>query len=216
MRRLRSRARWVVAAAVVAALAACGSPPSFRYVASTDRSVVLKVPSSWAEVDPASLGFTNTSDTWRAYYDGSGRPNPADFMSGDVPLTSPAAPVVKVATLKIPTGSKVTEQDLADLLLPTSQTELVKMARQSWLNGVTLQAYGTLEKTPVKTATSTGIRMVSGYNFGGPNIIVEKVAVTDTSASHIHVIQVWCAEQCFVQNRAQIDSILSTFTVKQL
>lgn len=207
-----------LAAVVGATLAGCGvggGDSSYRYVASLDRSLVVKVPQTWQEVSPESVGFTSTSDQWRAYYDGSGKADPGNFVSTDSPVTTPSAPVVKMASIKIPKGTDVSDQELADSLLPTSEKGVVKLAKQAWLQDVTLK-FAPIDTKTVDTATSHGVRTTTAFQVDDQIVIVEKLAVIDKERTHVHLIQAWCTQACYQANEKQIDQVFASFTVKEL
>jgi hypothetical protein len=214
---LRSRRRATAAALVlVAVLAGCAAEPEHRYVASADRSMVVKVPSTWADVDAEEVGATTSGDLWRGYLDSSLSPSAQHFVDPNTPVSAPVDPVVEMLTLKIDEGTPVPPEQLADVILPASSREVTKLARQAYLDAVDQFGFGVLETESVETATATGVRVRTGFNFGGDDILVEKIAVTDKDSRHLHVIQVWCVRACFEKNQPQIAAVLDSFTVKQV
>lgn len=217
----RTAGRHLVAAVVVlaatAATAACAAPaPEHRYVASADRSMVVKVPSTWSDVDADEVGATTSSDLWRGYVDSSLSPSAQHFVDPNTPVSAPTDPVVEMLTLKIDAGTPVPPEQLADVILPASSREVTKLARRSYLDAVDQFGFGVLDTENVDTPTSVGVRVRTGFNFGGEDILVEKIAVTDKDRRHLHVIQVWCVRTCFEKNQQQIAAVLDSFTVKQV
>ena len=196
---------------------ACAAPePDHRYVASADRSMVVKVPSTWSDVDADEVGATTSSDLWRSYLDSSVEPSADHFVDPSTPVSAPLDPVVELLTLKIDEETKIPPEQLADVILPASSREATKLARQAYLDAVDQFGFGVLETKSVETSTAVGVRVRTGFNFGGQDILVEKIAVTDKVSRHLHVIQVWCVRSCFEKNQQQIAAVLDSFTVKQL
>lgn len=230
--RLRVRARWAVAGATVTALVAgCGgAAPTHQYVASADRSIVVKLPATWKPVDPTELGYNKpTASQWIAFYDGSGKGNPADFMS-KLPISAPTAPVLQLVTAKRTTDGEVSLDELRDALTPSTPHEVVKFAKRASLDDAPVAGYDTSEEI-VDTATAKGVRIRSRFEFDISNmaatslktqaptrppvsVVVDKLAVADKVGKHVHVIQIWCTRLCFLENQAQIDQIMSSYTVK--
>jgi hypothetical protein len=217
-----------VAAGAAALLAACGSPPPYQYVASADRSLVVKLPAGWASVDPTALGYAKpTASRWVAFYDGAGKADPSHFES-KLPISPPDDPVVQMLTVKLG-GSAVTEEVLRDALTPGSRHALVKFANQAQLDDTAVTDFGSKEQV-VDTPQATGLRVTSLFSFDVSDlaarsvtdkpvvpdvtVVVDKMAVADRAGEHLHVIQIWCSVACFAKNQQVVDQIMSSFTVK--
>ncbi len=217
------------AALAVGVLAGCGSGPGYQYVANGDRSMVVKVPTGWVAVDNKTLGVTSSSDAWQAYYDGSGAPD-ADHFETKLPISPPDTPAMRLLSVKTDPGTQVPDSELRDLLTPNNPHELVKFARQSWLDDVEMSNFAVLSESTVDTGQAHGVRIRSAYAFNVGSllgkgltdqasstqqvVVVDKIAVASKDGRHVHVIQVWCSLECFRDNQDQIDEVLSSYTVK--
>jgi hypothetical protein len=210
-------------------LAACGSPPRYQYVANTDRSMVVRLPVDWKQIDVSALGLAaSTSARWTAVYDGSGQGNPGILRSKlPIPLTSD--PVVQMLSIRIEAGQKVTDDELRDALTPNTVHELLKLQRQGFVDDAQLSNY-LHEESKIDTSTAHGLRIKSLYAFdttgilakdvdstptpSQESVVVDKLAVTDRANRHLHVIQISCSAACYRANTTLIDQIMSTYTVK--
>lgn len=223
LRRAR-RALPVAAAMSALALGGCGAPPDYQYVASADRSMVVKLPASWTSLDPTDLGYAKpTSKQWTAFYDGSGQADPNHFQT-KLPISPPDAPVVQLLTVARDGDGPVPQSVLKDALTPGSLHELIKFAKQANLDDAAVTDYGVKEDA-VQTPQATGLRLRSLFSFdvkgitadqNAPDVsvIVDKLALADRQGRHIHVIQIWCSVECYTQNETLIDQIMSSYTVK--
>lgn len=218
LRRLRRRASlagWVVVGAV--ALVACGgTAPDYQFVANTDRSMVVKLPAGWTALDASKIrGAAATSDRWFAYYDAARKPSDAHADVG-APADSLSAPVVQMLTVKLPAGTaqQLTEDDLKDMLLPTSRKGVLRLAIQAQINVDPDIGFLPLEEQQIENKLATGIRLTYAYNFGNGVTFREKVVLVDRKGSHLYAIEAACSETCFNDHKAQIDSVLDSFTVK--
>jgi hypothetical protein len=226
-----ARALTAALTAVVPAvvLAGCGSPPPYQYVASADRSIVVKLPAGWTSVDPTALGYAKpTASRWVAFYDGSGQADPSHFES-KLPISPPDEPVVQMLTVKLGGSGPVTEDVLRDALTPGSRHALVKFANQAQLDDTAVTDFGSKEQV-VDTPEATGLRVTSLFSFDVSDlaaksvsdkpavpdvtVVVDKMAVADRSGEHLHVIQIWCSVACFAKNEQVVDQIMSSYTVK--
>ena len=229
-RRARRAVTVGAAAAVLALVAGCGSPPDYQYVANGDRTIVVKLPASWKSVDPTQLGYPKpTSKQWMAFYDGSGKADPNNFQT-KLPISPPDQPVVQMLTItRSGNTGPVPEEVLRDALTPSTKHELIKFIRQANLDDAAVTDYGAQEQA-IDTPQATGLRIQSMFAFDVKGIvaqsvndnpavpdvrvIVDKLAVADRSGKHIHVIQIWCSVECFAQNQKVIDQVMSSYTVK--
>ena len=224
LRRARRALPVAAAASALALVAGCGAPPDYQYVASADRSMVVKLPASWKSLDPTALGYAKpTSKQWTAFFDGSGQADPAHFQT-KLPISPPDSPVVQLLTVARNGDGPVPPEVLKDALTPGSLHELIKFAKQADLDDASVTDYGVKEDT-VETAQATGLRLRSLFSFdvkgitadqNAPDVsvIVDKLALADRQGRHIHVIQIWCSVECYTKNETLIGQIMSSYTVK--
>jgi hypothetical protein len=204
---------------LLAAGAAAGcAAPQFTYVADSSANAYFKVPYSWHQISDVSLAAQfktpgsspGQNGTWDVAYDAA--PAPAA-----VHLFSPSATkpfVFALVTPLNPSASRsVTYDGLRDVLLPVTVA-----GRQAAAQGGSfpLTNFRLLRDTVIKPGP--GVRGVSDtfeYTYpGGITDTFGKVVLTNSDKTELYVLMVHCIDTCYSQNRDQIDTIMSSFTVR--
>jgi hypothetical protein len=223
----RRRALRAVLGAAVAATVVLGgcANPEYRFVSSSERDVVVRVPWDWARLDEEDvlrLGqsaeeqeqpLEKPEGSWSAYFDASPKPAPAHVVGRDL-----AQPVVLLqsATLPEEAAASLTTDQLRDVFLPVSenartQRDVAAAAQQQQK----APKFRLISDTPVQTSTALGVHVVFAYtNETGGEEIYDQVTVTDKKQTRWHVLFVHCSAACYGARKAEIQEITGSFTVK--
>lgn len=194
-------------------LAGCGAP-NYTYVANTTQNTYFKVPYSWRQINTNALvkAITNggsANGTWIVGYDASGSPS-AQHVLGVVP----DKPFVyaTVGQLNQTTTDMLSYNVLKDFFLPVTSDARTNAAQQGFpLTGFKLLASSDL--TP-----GQGIHGVSetyDYTFPGNRVVTfDQVALTNAADTKVYLLLVHCTATCFTHNKAQISTVINSFTVR--
>ncbi|WP_281689482.1 hypothetical protein [Pseudonocardia thermophila] len=209
--------RWGAVLAAALALTACGAP-EWTYVTNKEERTYAKVPTSWrdvsAEVPPTQgvFGLDPARLNWVQVFDADAAPT-AEHAMGLAPPSAPAM-VVVVFTLPEQQRGSVSLDFLRDLVFPVSERSRTLLAMQpvAGLDDFTLYADQTL--TPGDGLR--GVRSIFSYAInGGPPQVFDQTAYTNDDASKIYLIMLRCSIECFAERGAEIDSVASSFTVRE-
>jgi hypothetical protein len=210
-------------AATVVVLSGCANP-EYRFISSSERDVVVRVPWEWArldEEDVRKLGQTpeeqeqpqeTPEGSWSAYFDASPKPAPAHVIGRDL-----AQPVVLLQSAHLPeeAAASLTTDQLRDVYLPVSENARTQRDVAAAAQQQEAPKFRLISDTPVQTKTALGVHVVFAYtNETGREEIYDQVTVTDKKQTRWHVLFVHCSAVCYEARKAEIQEITSSFTVK--
>ncbi|GEL18401.1 hypothetical protein [Pseudonocardia asaccharolytica] len=207
----------VAIVAVLLALVGCGAP-SFTYVANSAEHTYIKVPASWRPIDQRQLAEILGIDPaagdqgfWMEAYDADSQPSPSHLFGPDA-----AHPVVFVSVQTIPEDvrGQLGLDHIRDLVYPVSPTarQQLEFSGSSTLSDFTLITDEVL--TP-----GHGVRGVhSEYQYRiqeGPLQVIDQIGYLNDDASKLYLAFARCSAQCFQQREQEIESVISSFTVRE-
>jgi hypothetical protein len=211
VRRVRRRATaagLMIAVCLGLTLSGCGTAPHYRYIGSSDRDLVLRVPRNWSAVNTDdALKATGvdpaTVTDWAVFYDASSHPDVKH-----VTVTSADQPQLFAQSIKVSADerSTVTTDELRDLMLPGTAD-----ARQA---ATAAGAFAMVENKTEKTAHQQGVHIIYTYKVGSTNEYFDRIALTDPKRKAVHVVFVHCNQQCFAKNKTQIEDAVTSLTLK--
>jgi len=207
-------------AAVV--LSGCASP-EYRFIASSERDVVVRVPWDWSRLDSEDVRKFGQSEeeaaaqqlpegSWSAYFDGAKKP-----AVGHVVGTDLSAPVVLLQSADLPAAARdsITTDQLRDVFLPVSEAGRAEREVAAAATSAKPPEFRLLSDTPVNTKTARGVHVVFAYKQpGGQEEVYDQVAVTDVKRTRWHVLFVHCSAQCYEARKSQFGEITDSFTIK--
>lgn len=218
----------VLSVALALTLAGCMNP-EYRFVSSTERDVVVRVPWSWTRIDRADVLRAQQGDaaaatsqesqeapampegSWMEFYDGARRPNAAHLVADSV-----SAPVVMLQSGEISEAvrASVTPDALRNLFLPVTETARKERNLLLSASGQSVPKFRLLGDHEVRTKTATGVRVVFGYDHGRGEEIFSQVILTDPKHMRWHAVLIHCSAACYADRRGQIAEITTSFTIK--
>jgi len=204
---------------VVVLLAGCGGP-AYTYVTNSEDRTYLKIPHSWQPIDPKALGAAIGLDPsldgreqgfWIAGYDADAVPSPAHLLGPHSP-----APAMFVGVRDVPPTARgqVSLDVMRDMFHPVSATARQQEAfnPMSPFSGFGLLADEIL--TPGRGLR--GVHSVYSYRIqDGPSQKFDQTVFVNDDASKIYMFFVRCSTDCFEQRQQEIESVASSFTVRE-
>jgi hypothetical protein len=206
---------------VVAATATGCAAPQFTYVADSGANTYFKVPFGWHKISDVSLAaqfktpgraLGQVAGTWDIAYD-------ADQVPAAVHLFSPNAkqpfafafvtPLTATATTAL---RRSPYNGLRDVLLPVTSASRAQAAQGSF----PLTHFKLLRDIVLTPGQGVhGVWDTYDYTYpGGITDTFDQVALTNSNSTQIYVLMVHCIKTCYSQNRSQLDTIMSSFTVR--
>lgn len=216
-RRLRRALPWLCLALAGIVATGCGAP-QFNYATDSPAGAYFKVPHTWHQIDAASLtaqlnamsnGFGDQSGLWDTAYDASGVPS-ADHVL-DPGASSPFA-----FAFVVPLGAKASDalsyNLLRDFILPVSATA----RKQAIKGGFPITQFSLLDSTVVHESQGVhGIREIFTYTYkDGHTDTFDQVALTNSDSTMVYLLLVHCETACYSNNSSEINSVMSSFTVR--
>jgi hypothetical protein len=204
---------------LVAATTATGcAAPEFTYISDSSANTFFKVPYSWHRISDVSLAAQFKSlgsalgptGTWDIAYDAAPAPAAGHLFSPRA--TKPFA----FAFVTPPSASatqSLTDDRLRDVLLPVTSAGRLAAAQGGTFP---LTHFRLLRDTLIKLGQGVhGVWDTFEYTYpGGITDTFGKVVLTNVHSTQLYVLIVHCISTCYSQNRAQLDTIMSSFIVR--
>lgn len=207
-----------VAAVLVVLLAGCGAS-EYTYVTNSADRTYLKIPASWRPIDQQALdeavgldpAITGERGVWLVGYDADDAPSTAHLFGQNA-----ASPVVLVVVQDIPASARgqFSFDRLRDLFYPVSPTARQKAEADP---ASPLTDFALLTDTILTPGDGLrGVHAVFRYRMGdGPLQIFDQTAYLNDDASKLYLALVRCSTQCYQDRQREIDSVVSSFTVRE-
>jgi hypothetical protein len=200
----------------VLAVAGCGAP-QFRYAADSSANTYFKVPHQWHPISDLSLavelqrgGYTAGGGLpWEVSYDAGMTPSVQHVVSASA--SQPVAQAL-VATVTVAASNAMSYNLLRNLILPVSPSNRQLAAQHGFpLTGFKLYRDSIL--TPGRGVH--GVREIFSYTYpDGHTDTFDQVALTNSDATMVYLLLVHCLSTCYSKNFNQIDTVMTSFTVR--
>jgi len=215
----RRSAAWVLALALVAALALAGCAGSgTQYVSNSADHTYFKVPSGWKLFGEKTIVDANHAlskdqrnqilDTsWRTAFDASPRPSLQHLANADAAFPTGYAIVDTLSAKDSDTMSDSAMRNMffqVDTLYDAQQLKMLSyqsVDRGNGLHGVRLRAR-------VKSDPSSKVYAE------GPAFTFEQVTLVDQSRTKTYSLIVVCSSTCFEKQTDRIEGVVDSWTVK--
>ncbi len=204
---------------LLVAITATGcSAPQFTYVSDTSASTYFKVPFGWHRISDVSLAaqfktpgsvLGQASGTWDVAFDAAGAPAAVHLFS---PTATKPFAFAFVAPLSPTATNALSYNGLRDVLLPVTPAARTQAAQSSF----PLTHFKLLRDTVLNLGQGVhGVWDTFNYTYPG-NITdtFDQVALTNSDSTKLYVLMVHCVSTCYSSNRDQLDTIMSSFTVR--
>jgi len=213
-RRLGRWALWLPALAAVG-VAGCGAP-QFKYAVDSSASTYFKVPHQWHKIDDTSLaaplkrsGFGSGIGVWDTGYDAAGTPSASHVLSSSA--SKPFA-LALVAPLSQAASNAMSYNLLRDFVLPVTPQQRQAAAK----HGFPLTGFTLLSDSVITPGSGVhGVRDIFSYTYpDGRTDTFDQVALTNSDATMVYLLLVHCLSTCYSKNTSQIDTVMTSFTVR--
>jgi len=203
---------------LVAIIATGCAAPQFTYVADSSANTYFKVPYGWHQISDVSLAAQfkalgsalGKNGSWAIAYDAA--PAPAALHLFSPSATKPFV-FAFVAPLPPAVSRTLSTNGLRDVVMPVTSAGRLAAGQGS---AFPLTHFHLLRDTVV--VPGRGVHGVSDtFEYTYPGDITDtfgKVALTNSDKSLLYVLMVHCKAACYSENRDQIDTIMSSFTVR--
>jgi hypothetical protein len=196
-----------LAAGIAATVSGCAQP-SYRFVGSDDRDLVIRVPRSWTPIDHAAAvkaaGLDGAAQSgWTTFYDAAPKPNVvhvADLSTDDPVLFAESIPLTPEQR------AIVSGNDLRELILPLTP-ELRAQAFKAKILVV-------LENQTLARPTENGSHIRYSYVVGGNTEIFDRIVLADPKLHAVHVLFVHCTQKCYARHAVEIHDVVTSLTLK--
>ncbi|HEX3960762.1 MAG TPA: hypothetical protein VHZ03_29770 [Trebonia sp.] len=194
-------------------LSGCGAP-AYTYVADSADSTYYKVPTDWHAISQSSLnklltsGGGSTSGIWVTAFDADKSPSAENFLSFGAGKPFVFSEVIPLSQSAV---ASLNYDGLRDFLLPVSAT-----GRQEYAASGTVQLTGFAQlRDDIITAADGvhGVRETFRYTYNGASDTFDQVALTNADQTVVYFLMVHCTNACYSQNQADINTVMSSFTV---
>jgi hypothetical protein len=203
---------------LVAVTATSCAAPKFTYVSDSGASTYFKVPFGWHKISDVSLAaqfktpgsvLGQAAGTWDVAYDADRAPAAVHLFSPNA--TQPFA-FALVTPLSSTASNALSYNGLRDVLLPVTPAARTQATQSSF----PLTHFKLLRDTVVTPGQGVhGVWDTYNYTYpGGITDTFDQVALTNSNNTQLYVLMVHCISTCYSQNRDQLDTIMSSFTVR--
>jgi hypothetical protein len=203
------RGRLAALLVLAAALAAC-SAPSSTFVASPDDDLVLKLPRSWSTIRNGASSDASTGQPdggWVGVFDAAKVPD-MKHLNLDSPVHEPIA-YAQVSVLSNDQASSMNGDKLRDLLLPVTQA-----ARSQYSADPRAKTFRKIADYDVRAPGGSGVHVVFSYDLGHGREVFDQTALLGSQRTRVYLLLIRCDQACYDSSKAQIDDVVSHFTVK--
>jgi hypothetical protein len=209
--------RWASLLPVVGllAVAGCGAP-QFRYAADSSANTYFKVPHQWHKINDLSLavelqhgGYTTGGLPWEVSYDAGMTPSVQHVVSSSA--SQPVAQAL-VAPVTRSASNAMSYDLLRNLILPVSSANRQFAAQ----HGFPLTGFKLFRDSIITPGSGVhGVREIFSYTYpDGHTDTFDQVALTNSDATMVYLLLVHCLSSCYSKNFSQIDTVMTSFTVR--
>jgi hypothetical protein len=213
MSRGRLLGMWVILLAVV--VAGCAAP-QFTYVTNSAAHTYFKVPDGWRQISRGALAAalnngnsTPQSGVWSVGYDASTAPDPNHALG-----VQNLQPFVfsEVGPLNQAGTNALSYNQLRDFFLPVTSAARASAAK----SGFPLTGFQLLRDTTLTPGQGVhGVRVTFEYAYpGGGTNVFDQVALTNADDTEVYLLLVHCLATCYSEHKSEIDTVMTSFTVR--
>jgi hypothetical protein len=215
---IRGALTWVLTAAagLTLLLAGCAAP-AFTYVTNSTAHTYFKVPHDWSKIDTGALesvvtggsATTPPPSVWAVGYDGSTSPTAIDALNSRT-----ARPFVYavVEPVNRRTTNNLSYNILRNFFLPVTTDARQNAAKV----GFRLTNFRLLSDNMIDIGQGIhGIREIYDYTYpDGSTDTFDQVALTNADDTEVYLLLAHCLATCYSQHSSQINTVMTSFTVR--
>ncbi len=196
-------------------LTGCAAP-QYTYVADSGENTYFKVPNDWHQIGASALSAELQTVTggsgggnWMVAYEAGRQPTASDFLSFD---TSQPFVFAETGTLNSSASAQLSYNTLRDFFLPVTAAARQNAAAQ----GFPLTNFQQLRDQVLTLSQGVhGVRETYDYTYtGGISDTFDEIALTNADQTQIYLLVLHCTTACYSHYQAQINDVMSSFTVR--
>jgi hypothetical protein len=197
---------------VAVMVAGCGAP-QFTYVANSSANTYFKVPYGWHKIDNASLAKTlnsgGGSGAWSVAYDAGTAPSAAHVFSSQI--SQPFAFAI-VGQLTSTESNEISYNGLRDFLLPVTSAARTNASK----SGFPLTGFQLLRDAVLAPGQGVhGVRVTFDYTYPDGSIdTFDQIAYLNAESTKVYVLMVHCQYSCYSRDLNEINTVMTSFTVR--
>ena len=206
---------------LVATTATSCAAPQFTYVSDSSANTYFKVPYGWHRIDDVSLAaqfktpgraLGQVAGTWDIAFDADQAPTAVHLFSPNVNQPFAFAFVTPLTAAASSALRRSPYNGLRDVLLPVTSADRAQVAQGTF----PLTHFKLLRDSVLTPGQGVhGVWDTYDYTYpGGITDTFDQVALTNSTSTQIYVLMVHCVATCYSQNRSQLSTIMSSFTVR--
>ena len=193
-------------------LSGCGAP-QYTYVANSGESTYFKVPHGWHQINGTALQHAmqevlgSSGAAWQVAYQAGSDPNANDFLSfgANQPFV-----FAEIGTLNSTASQELSYDSLRDFFLPVTST-----ARQAEPSGFPLTGFKQIRDENLTPGLGVhGVRETFDYTYQGSSDTFDEIALTNAEQTVVYFLVLHCTTSCYSNDQAQINDVMSSFTVR--
>ena len=206
---------------LVAVIATGCAAPQFTYVSDSGANTYFKVPFGWHRISDVSLaaqfktpgrGLGQAAGTWDIAFDADQAPTAVHLFSPNAKQPFAFAFVTPLSATATTALRRSPYNGLRDVLLPVTSTSRAQAVQSSF----PLTHFKLLRDIVLTPGQGVhGVWDTYDYTYpGGITDTFDQVALTNSHSTQLYVLMVHCVSTCYSHNRNQVDTIMSSFTVR--
>jgi hypothetical protein len=212
----------LVAVGALALVTACGSN-KFEYVKNSQQKTYFKVPASWKkinqdEVNEATFGDLSSATAqaraqtvWTVAYDASSVPT-GDHVAISYPAAEPVAHAM-VGPIDEEARGGISLDFLRDIGLPVTTTAREQAAQDPTFGFSGFELLHDEVLTPSEGLH--GVREVFNYRLPGGDLqTFDQTVLINNDASQFYLLQVHCSASCYMDRGDELQTVVTSFTVR--
>jgi hypothetical protein len=194
-------------------VAGCGAP-QYTYIANSSSNTYFKVPYGWHKISASSLDQAleeatgSSGGAWSVAYEAGGHPTAKDFLSFD---NSQPFVFAEVGQLTSTASQELSYDTLRDFFLPVTSTARTNVAKDFPLTNFKQIRDEVL--TPGRDGVH-GVRETFDYTYiDGSTDTFDEVVLTNADQTEVYLLVLHCTETCYSNDQAEINDVMSSFTI---
>lgn len=197
----------------LAGLSGCGAP-SYTYVADSAAKAYYKVPNSWHPISKESMNAAlaaaggSGAGVWLTAFDGTKAPAADHFLSFQV--AKPFA-FSEIGQLNTDASNALSYNSLRDFLLPVTATQRQQVAASGQFPLTDFKLLR--DETITARGGVHGVRETFQYTYQGVTDTWDEDVLTNANQDTVYFLIIHCTDACYNQNQADINTVMSSFTV---
>jgi len=202
-----------------ASITGCGAP-QYTYIANSSASTYFKVPYGWHKISPSALEAALAAATgsgtsaWNVAYEAGPHPTAGDFLSFD---TSQPFVFAEIGALTSSASQNLSYDALRDFFLPVSSTARSDAAEEAAEDHETdpLSNFKQIRDEVLDLRQGVhGVRETFDYTYtDGTTDTFDEIALTNADQTEVYLLVLHCTTACYNNDQAEINDVMTSFTI---